>query len=136
MSQSSSHHPAVAKLIGFLLRIPAIDSAEVEETIGSHVDGSDWWVKFQIDLDHPLAWRTVQELAFVLNMLSLTERLPTVFKPVSPPPYLNGGPYENLSWVIEGTLEAMRPGTVADWLESRLPQPVEDEDAWDEGDGD
>jgi len=36
----------------------------------------------------------------VLNYLSLDERLSTVFMPVSPPPYLNGG-VEFLSWVIE-----------------------------------
>ena len=51
-----------------------------------------WWVKLTIDIADPLAWRVVQELGFVLNDLSLQDKLPTVFKPVSPPPYLNGGP--------------------------------------------
>jgi hypothetical protein len=32
----------------------------------------------------------VQELGHVLNYVSVTEPLPTVFKPVSPPPYMNG----------------------------------------------
>ena len=38
--------------------------------------------KFTIDPSDPLAWRVVQELAHVLNCLSLDERLPTVFMPV------------------------------------------------------
>jgi hypothetical protein len=58
-------------------------------------------VKLTIDIGHPLAWHVVQELGHVLNYLSTTERLPTTFKPVSPPPYLNGGPRAFLSWVIE-----------------------------------
>ena len=85
-------------------------------------------MKFHIDVDHELAWQTVQEMGHVLNYLSVEERMPTAFKPVSPPPYMNGGPDEYLSWVIEGT--DMPPGTVATWLEERLPKPVEDEAAW------
>src|SRR5688500_17345460 len=65
------------------------------------LDGGGWWVKFSLDISHRLTWNVVQELGHVLNYLSLNERLPTVFKPVSPPPYLNGGPAEFLSWVIE-----------------------------------
>jgi hypothetical protein len=64
-----------------------------------------------------------------MNYLSLEERLASSFKPVSPPPYLNGGPEEFLSWVIEAPDE-MKPGTLADMLEDRLPKPVEDEAAW------
>ena len=56
--------------------------------------------------------------------------LPTVFKPVSPPPYLNGGPDDYLAWVIETDDVEMRPGTVAKWLQSRLPDPVDDPAAW------
>jgi hypothetical protein len=85
-------------------------------------------VKFSIAIEHGLAWHTVQELGCVLNYLSLEERLPTVFKPVSPAPYMNGGPEEFLSWVIEG--KDMPPGTVSKWLEERLPKPIEDEEAW------
>ncbi|HWT50899.1 MAG TPA: hypothetical protein VN113_01805, partial [Caulobacter sp.] len=97
---------------------------------GAGLDEGGWWVKFSLDIDHPLAWNAVQEMGYVLNELSLSERLPTVFKPVSPPPYLNGGPREHLSWVIVCGDKALKPGTVADWLESRLPQPVEDVSAW------
>jgi hypothetical protein len=124
------HHPKFETLIAFLSRIPAIEDNDTPSRgfgSGEDKDGA-WWVKFSIDIDHDLAWHTVQELGCVLNFLSLQERLPTVFKPVSPAPYLNGGPEEFLSWVIEG--REMPPGTVAKWLEERLPKPVEDEAAW------
>jgi hypothetical protein len=56
-----------------------------------------------------------------------------VFKPVSPPPCLNGGPREFLSWVIEGST-SMEPDMVADWLEGRSPRPVDDLEQWTEDD--
>lgn len=89
-----------------------------------------WWVKFGIDIEHPLAWRAVQELGHVLNYLSIEERLPTVFKPVSPPPYMNGGPKEFLSWVIESVDAQFTPATLAEWLTGRLPRPVDDLTQW------
>jgi hypothetical protein len=87
-------------------------------------------VKFAIDIDHPLAWRVVQEFGHVLNYVSVNERLPTVFMPVSPPVYLNGGPCEYLSWVIESKAPDFAPDTCAEWLKGRLPQPVDDLSAW------
>ena len=124
-----THHPKFGTLIGFLARMPAVESDDTaSQGLGSGEGEGGWWVKFEIDIDHELAWHTVQELGCVLNYLSLNERLPTVFKPVSPPPYLNGGPEEFLSWVIEG--KEMPPGVVAKWLEERLPKPVEDQGAW------
>lgn len=125
------------RLIDFLARIPAMETdATPSRGIASGDGGGHWWVQFNIDIGHDLAWHAVQEMACVLNYLSIEERLPTVFKPISPPPYLNGGPDEFLSWIIECP-EAMTPAKVAEWLESRLPQPVEDEAAWfgDEDDG-
>ncbi len=68
--------------------------------------------------------------AGVQRQVKVAERLPTVFKPVFPPPYLNGGPRAYLSWVVECRDKAIKPGTVADWLESRLPQSVDDLSAW------
>jgi len=122
-------HPKLAKLVAFLARVPAVETNDTSlGGIGSGETDAGWWVKFQIDIDHELAWQTVQEMGHVLNYLSLEERLPTAFKPVSPPPYMNGGPEEFLSWVIEGP--DIPPGTVATWLEGRLPKPVEDEAAW------
>src|SRR5262245_6432691 len=96
-------------LISFLERIPS-----VQRPIGTGVgEGGSWWAKFGIDIAHPLAWHVVQELGHVLNYVSLDERLPTVFKPVSPPPYMNGGPDQFLSWVIEADDPEFRPADAA-----------------------
>jgi hypothetical protein len=113
------------KLENYLLSIPSIVGP-----IGKGSDDSSWWVKFGIDIESSIAWHTVQELGHVLNYLSLDERLPTSFQPVSPPPYMNGGPDEYLSWVIECSDLDFRPGTVAEWLEGRLPRPVDDMNHW------
>jgi len=123
---------AFTSLTDYLSRIPPVSGA-----IGTgDLDGGGWWVKFTIDVDHDLAWHAVQELGHVLNYLSLDERLPTAFKPVSPPPYMNGGPDEYLSWVIECSDPEFKPGTIAKWLEERLPKPVDDEDEWEHDDDD
>jgi hypothetical protein len=95
-----------------------------------HEPDGQWWVKFSIDIDNALAWHVVQEFGHVLNYLSVEERLPTVFKPVSPPPYMNGSPRDFLSWVIECSDKEFTPGKVAKWLGGRLPQPVDDPQQW------
>ncbi len=115
----------LSSLVDFLNRVPGLDVISSNNT-----HDHNWWVKFNIDIRHPLAWSVVQELGFVMNYISLTEKLPTVFMPVSPPPYLNGGPEENLSWVIESRIAYLDPKYIADVLESRLPRPVEDESKW------
>jgi len=110
----------------YLSKVPGID-----HRLGyGFFDDGRWWVKFAIDIQHPLAWQVVQELGHVLNYLSPKERLPTVFMPVSPPPYLNGGPLAFLSWVIECKDRDFAPKKCAEWLEGRLPQPVDDMDQW------
>src|SRR6187549_2047870 len=92
----SSKLPGSEALIALLARIPGVDGR-----MGCGVlSGGGWWVKFTIQPGHENAWCVVQWLGHLLNYISLNERLPTVFKPVSPPPDLNGGP-EFLSWVIE-----------------------------------
>jgi hypothetical protein len=117
---------AFQTLLDYLSKVPAITG-----TIGTGMfDNGGWWVKFQIDPNHPLAWNVVQEFGHVLNYLSLDERLPTTFMPVSPPPYLNGGPTDFLSWVIECKDGQFRPGTCMKWLEGRLPRPVDDTSQW------
>ena len=122
-------HPArLAGLLGFLMRLPAVEPSDAPSAAGEEADGA-WWVRFAVDVDHELAWHTVQELAAVLNSLSPDERLASILKPLSPPPYLSGGPEECLSWIIEGAPE-LEPDVVAAALEARLPQPVEDETAW------
>ena len=50
--------------------------------------------------------------------------------PVSPPPYMNGGPREFLSWVIECESEVFTPDDAAEWLEGRLPKPVDKPKKW------
>ncbi len=130
MSADAPHHPRFTPLLDFLARIPAMDVNDTPSRgFGSGGDGGSWWIKFSIDIDHELAWETVQEIGHALNTPSLEEGTAAVFKPVSPPPYLNGGPDEYLSWVIEAP-DSFAPGAVAGTLEARLPQPVDDEDAW------
>lgn len=117
---------AFTSLIEYLGKIPA-----VQGTISTGLDHSGlWWVKFTIDIDHDLAWHAVQELGCVLNYISLNERLPTVFYPVSPAPYMNGGPENYLSWVIESKDKEFRPGTLMKIMEGRLPRPVDDLEQW------
>jgi hypothetical protein len=120
-------HSDFDKLLAYLNRVPAMSSSVIGT--GKFEDGN-WWVKFSLDIEHPLAWHVVQEFGCVLNYLSVTERLPTVFMPVSPAPYLNGGPEEFLSWVIESKVPSFNPDSAAEWLEGRLPDPVDDPSQW------
>jgi len=116
----------------YLSKVPAITG---KMGSGFSNDGG-WWVKFTIDTEHALAWNVVQELGHVLNYLSLDKRLPTVFIPVSPPPYMNGGPHEYLSWVIECKDKDFLPKNCAEWLEGRLPRPVSEMGEWSTSDDD
>jgi hypothetical protein len=120
------HGSALGQLVGYLERMPAVRTPIATGTF----DDGRWWVKFAIDISDDLAWHVVQELAHVLNYLSVEERLPTMFMPVSPPPYMNGGPEQFLSWVIESTSPDFSPSTCAEWLEGRLPRPVESRGEW------
>ena len=88
-----------SELLHFMSRVPAMKGGVAN---GQYEDGL-WWIKFSIDIEHPLAWNVVQELGNIVNYLSINDRLPTRFYPVSPPAYLNGGPKDFLSWIIEST---------------------------------
>lgn len=116
------------RLYQFFSKVPSVQ----EHRIVAH--GSDgeqaWWFKFHIDTAHPLAWQTIQELGHVLNYLSANERLPTQFLPVSPPPYMNGEAKDFLAWVIQCNHADFPPDIICDWLEARLPNPVEDQTQW------
>ncbi|MCC5874695.1 MAG: hypothetical protein JJU11_00620 [Candidatus Sumerlaeia bacterium] len=114
-------------LMDFLNRVPAVSVISA----GYFPDGN-WWLKLNIDIRHEMAWHVVQGLGHVLNYLSVNETLPTSFFPVSPPPYLNGGPEEFLNWAIESRLDDFSPTAARDWLKSRLPNPVEDAQKWRE----
>ena len=72
----------------------------------------------------------VQEFGHVLNYLSLEERLPAAFYPVSSPPYMNGGPADFLYWMIESKDPSFTPDKASEWLEGRLPNPVDNLDEW------
>lgn len=118
------------KILNYLERLPAIDLPAGRKSIGmGEFENGNWWIKFTLDIKHPLAWRHVQELGFVLNYTSVDERLPTIFMPVSPPPYMNGGE-EFLSWTIQSTEPTFSPDLCSQWLESRLPSPVDDPKQW------
>ncbi len=116
---------AFKSLIDFLEKVPS-----VQKPISFGNEDGLWWVKLSLDIENEYAWNVVQELGHVINYISLDERLPTVFYPVSPPPYMNGGPTEFLSWVIETKDKDFRPGTLQKWLEGRLPNPVDDIEQW------
>ena len=113
-------------LIDYLSRIPSI---QTPISFGSHEKGF-WWLKFSIDIHHNLAWHVVQELGCVINYISINERLPSKFYPVSPAPYLNGGPTDYLSWIIENEDPDFTPDTLMEWLDGRLPRPVDDISQW------
>ena len=113
------------QLVAFLKRVPAVSILSSQVTKDAF-----WWVKLKIDLKHPLAWSVVQELGHVLNDASVSEKLPTVFKPVSPPPYLNGGPADFLNWVIESEYNYIDPAWIAEELQGRMPNPVDDLVQW------
>lgn len=119
-----------AALIDFLLKVPSIEKGI---SSGVHESGK-WWVKFSLDIDHQYAWNVVQEIGHVVNYVSINERLPTVFYPVSPPPYMNGGPKDFLSWVIETKDTDFTPDDLKEWLEGRLPNPIGDLDSWNMND--
>ncbi len=112
-------------LVEFLNKIPSVEVMSSGVTQDAY-----WWVKFNIDINHKLAWEVVQELGYVFNYISLSEPLPTVFKPVSPPPYLNGRAEEFLLWVVESTFNYIDPQWIKEVLEGRLPSPVDDETEW------
>lgn len=114
------------ELLNFIKKIPAIKQPISSGTYGNEL----WWVKFSIEIDNPLVWNVVQELGHVINYISIDDRLPCLFYPVSPPPYLNVEPDEFLSWVIETKDKEFTPEILKDWLEGRLPNPVEDVEEW------
>ncbi len=122
----NEEEPTFHTLKAYLHEVPAIVQPVGH---GRESDGK-WCVKFTIDINHRLTWHVVQELGHVVNYLSIDERLPTSFFPVFPPPYMNGGPRDFLSWVIECRDAAFQPGTLAQWLEGRLPRPVSDQSQW------
>jgi hypothetical protein len=107
-------------LLAFLARVPAIKPIKADLGPASNDDGA-WLVKFQIDIAHPAAWATVMDLGYVANWLSLNDRLPTVFKPVSVPPDMNGDdPAYLLWWLVECWTPEFTPADLTAALEGNL----------------
>ena len=114
-------------LISYLEKVPSIKSSIAT---GEYEEGL-WWIKFQIDIKNKFAWSVVQEFGCVVNYISFDEKLPTIFYPVSPAPYMNGGPKDFLSWIIETKDKEFKPDDMKEWLEGRLPNPLDDLEQWD-----
>lgn len=123
--RGGSQRRAMAPLLVYLGRVPSVSVVSC-----GFADDGNWWVKLKIDIDHALAWQVVQEFGYVLNGISMTERLPTIFFPTSPPPYLNGDPRKYLAWAIESKTPDFNPEAAAEWLWGRLPRPVHDLKEW------
>jgi hypothetical protein len=43
---------------------------------------------------------------------------------------MNGGPNNFLSWVIESRDSSFTPEQCSEWLEGRLPRPIDDAEQW------
>ena len=129
---AEKHDESFHKLLAFLAGVPAVETNDTPSAgfgSGRVADGR-WWVKFTLDIEHESAWSVVQEMGHVLNYVSIEQQVPAVFKPVSPPPYMNGGPGDFLSWVIESTDANFTPEMAGEWLQGRMPDPVDDPDQW------
>ncbi len=136
----------MTRLVAFLSRLPATrvmstsdddahEAAEMRAILAAEgIESADshelWWAKLSLDIRSHLAWHVIQELGHVLNYVSLSDRLPTVFMPTSSPPALNGGPDEFLHWVIESTAPGVDAGAICDTLIERLPRQLEDLSLW------
>ena len=104
-------------LLAYLRRIPAVDHDFGTDSN----DKGEWLVKFRIDISHPDAWKTVMDLGYVVNWIALANPLPTVFKPVSAPPDMNGDePSELLRWLILCREPEFTPSELAHALEVSL----------------
>lgn len=108
-----------------LTKIPCVQFVAI-----SNIDAPFWWLKFGIDINSKIAWIVVQELGHILNYLSVNDKLPTTFYPVSPPPYLNGGPEDFLSWIIEPVIPYADTNNIYAYLNGWLPEQHDKEDSW------
>ncbi|MDD3120366.1 MAG: hypothetical protein PHF46_03085 [Candidatus Gracilibacteria bacterium] len=113
------------ELSNFIEEIPSIKTIDF-----GYYKNNNWWIKIKIDISNNIVWNVVQELGHILNYISTNEKLPTIFYPVSPPPYMNGGPNDFLSWIIESKESSFSPINALEWLKGRLPNPVDDLSLW------
>jgi hypothetical protein len=123
--------PLFAPLLESLRTVPAI-----HDPIGSGV-GTEvrWWVKFGIDIAHPLAWNVVQELTRSELSVARGTAADRIHASLAAAVY-DEGPKDFLSWVIESTDSQFTPGDCAEWLKGRLPRPLSDPAQWNTEDQD
>ena len=114
-------------LARFLDSIPCI-----EVLGGKRVEGDWWWVKFRIDPASRLSWYVVMELGHILNYFALNDPLPTVFKPVAPPPQGNDAGLDDCAWVIECFKPEFSPIECATVLRQFGPSPASSVSAWEQ----
>ncbi len=124
--RNMSKDQSFEKLEDLISKIPGVNKPIISGTYANGI----WWVKFSIDINHPLAWNIVQEFGHAINYLSINERLSTVFYPVSTPPTAKDDPTAALAWIIEATEKELTPYELTEWLVARLPYPVEDVNEW------
>ena len=112
-----------SKLVEFLKNVPSIFG---NITTSAHID-NNWYVQFRIDITHKYAWNAVQIIGSILNSMHNCGR----FYPTSPEVDLNGGPFENLDWIIESVSTDFTPEMCYVCLHNNMPQPVNDLAQWD-----
>lgn len=113
------------ELVAYLQKIPAMS----EPIHWQRCDDGTWYVGFSLALEHPLAWSAVQELAHVLNTLSVAEHLPTRFllrRHHLISTVLPAGTWAGASSRRYPASHQMK--CLSGWR--RLPQPVDDETKW------
>jgi len=126
LADAKKRHAGVKALVRLLKKLPGVRGSVGMSELGDVF----WWAKFSIDLKHPLAWHVIQRLAFVLNYYSIEQKFDCKFYPASPPPDLNGGPHEYLSWVIEARVGCVDPHPIVKVLRAALPRTLSDTKMW------
>jgi hypothetical protein len=115
---------SVIVLARYLHSIPGVT------IVGGGEDETGWWIGLNIDHRRKAAWNIVLELAHILNSFALNDPLPTVFRPVAPPPQGDNEDLAHLGWVIGCNNSRFRPEECATILRQWGPGPATEEKAW------
>jgi hypothetical protein len=110
------------RLVALLARIPCLGNFDSGEDLARH-----WWVSFDLDISSPIAWRVVAKLGLLLNTPCSSKRMSVGFKPRP-----QEDTTETMRWEIATTAAGLDPNDVARWLRENLPQPLEEQGAWEE----
>jgi hypothetical protein len=69
MRNLDHHHRRFHRLIDYLPRVPSVmTNSTPSPGIGSGMANRVWWVKFKIDIEHPLAWTAARNLGMFSTM--------------------------------------------------------------------